>query len=454
MNLDQQLETQPDSTPKREQPAKELLTTENEPSSKVHWAYYFAMAGSMLLAVGFYVGIYFLNQMSTTTLSYYYGNAFAVASNSVGAGATAAATLQTTQPTADVTSIVKTVGFGWLMWKLANSFYIIDVTGKLVWWRKLIGASISVLGLLALDVIMTWMMLQSYADWVFVAAALGLTVVLGLLLHINHEPKPAWHVLFRNGLLPFLGYAVIVAVYWLALPYLYQILNTMNNGTSLTGSIIFFYVFPLIDTLLVCFAILLNWSCSPECHQFLSQLNMLLMGYRVGIMLLISYYEVEFYYILGFCMLRNLFLSYVLEVHHLANFNIATVMWVLAYYVNYLFSFNPLIGINKTIISVNYSNYQTTNTNTVLYGLYSTSYPYSGAYSDSATGTGGLNMSFTGTVVYFVAGIIWVGETFTTRYRLQKIDWKFPFFCLFGVMLFFVGLSSALNISTLSANVF
>lgn len=173
------------------------------------------------------------------------------------------------------------------------------------------------------------------------------------------------------------------------------------------------------------------------------------MGYRVGIMLLISYYEVEFYYILGFCMLRNLFLSYVLEVHHTANFNTATIVWVLAYYVNYFFSFNPLIGVNRTIISVNYTNYQATNTDTVLYGLYNTAYPSSTSYSDTATGTNNMNLGFSGTVWFVVALIIWVGETFTTRYRLVKIDWKFPIFCLFGVMLFFVGISSALNIATL-----
>jgi|JI6StandDraft_1071083.scaffolds.fasta_scaffold16436_7 hypothetical protein len=153
-------------------------------------------------------------------------------------------------------------------------------------------------------------------------------------------------------------------------------------------------------------------------------------------------------------MLRNLFLSYVIEVQHLANYNTATIGWILAYFVNYLFSFNPLIGLNKTIISVNYANYQTTNTDTVLYNLYNTSYPYSSAYNDSTAGSGGLNLSFSGSVVFFVAPIIWVGETFTSRYRLVKIDWKFPVYCLFGVMLFFVGLSSALNISTMKNSVF
>lgn len=263
MNPEQQLETQPDSTPKREQPAKQLLTTNGDEPEPVHWAYYLAMFASMLLAVGFYVGMYFLNNMLATTLSYYYGNNFVVAENSVGAASATAATLSTTAPTADVTTIAKAVGFGWLMWKLANSFYVLDVTLKLSWQRKLIGAGISFLGLMALDILMTIFMLPVYAEWQFVLAALGLTSILGMCLHINIEPRYKWGLIFRNAFLPFLGYAIIVAVYWLAMPYLYLVLTSMNSGTTLTGSIIFFYAFPLVDTLLVCLVILLNWSCSP-----------------------------------------------------------------------------------------------------------------------------------------------------------------------------------------------
>jgi len=177
------------------------------------------------------------------------------------------------------------------------------------------------------------------------------------------------------------------------------------------------------------------------------------MGYRVGIMLLVTYYEVEFYYILAFCMLRNLFISYVIDAHYTANNNVAVVCWIVGYYINYFFSFNPLIGINKTIISYNFINYQATNTGTILYGTYSTNYPSSQSYNGS-TGTNGLNLAFNGNVIFFTALIIWAGETFTNRYKLVRIDWKFPFYCLFGVMLFFVGLSSALNITTLQAHIF
>jgi hypothetical protein len=178
------------------------------------------------------------------------------------------------------------------------------------------------------------------------------------------------------------------------------------------------------------------------------------MGYRVGIMLLITYYEVEFYYILAFCILRTLFISYVIDAHYTANNNIAIVCWIVGYYINYMFSFNPLIGINKTIISYNFINYQTTNTYTTLYGPYSTNYPTSSAYNNTNNGTNGLNLTFNGAVIFFTALIIWAGETFTNRYKLVRIDWKFPIYCLFGVMLFFVGLSSALNIDTVRSHIF
>jgi hypothetical protein len=56
-------------------------------------------------------------------------------------------------------------------------------------------------------------------------------------------------------------------------------------------------------------------------------------------------------------MLRNLFVGYVLELQGRANTSIAVPLWVLAYYVNYLFGFLPIIGMCKTIVSYNYANY-------------------------------------------------------------------------------------------------
>jgi maltoporin len=80
----------------------------------------------------------------------------------------------------------------------------------------------------------------------------------------------------------------------------------------------------------------------------------------------------------------------------------------------------------------------------VLYGVNNPAYPNSSSWAAS-----GLNISFQGSVFWLSALIIWVGDTFTQRYNLSRIDWKCIPYSLLGVFLFYVGLSSALNITSL-----
>lgn len=132
------------------------------------------------------------------------------------------------------------------------------------------------------------------------------------------------------------------------------------------------------------------------------------------------------------------------------SFQVSNACWIIAYFINYLFSFNPLLGLNKTIISVNYRNYMTTNTNTILYGWNFPNYPSGTAYNDAATqGSNNINISLLGTILYIAPLVIWVGDAFSQRYVLKRIDWKYWIYCLFGTGLFFLGLSSALCIDTL-----
>lgn len=272
---------------------------------------------------------------------------------------------------------------------------------------------------------------------------LGVAVITAILAQALRWKLDPWHVLLRNSVLPYLTYVVIVALYWLGMPSFYSLLVGALGNTM--GRLTFFYVFPLIDTVLYALLLGLNSLTSPNTHEFNSQIHSLLQGYRVGIILLIGYYEVEFYYILIFFMLRNLFIGYVVEQQALAYTSIATSCWIIAYYINYLFCFIPIIGLHKTIISYNYKNYETTNTPTLLYGTNHPLYPSSTSYTGSD-----MNTSLQGSVFWLSALIIWVGDTFTQRYHNSRIDAKYIAYCLFGVYLFYVGLSSALNIQSLT----
>jgi hypothetical protein len=192
-----------------------MTTNTDEILEKPHWIFYFAMFGSMLLAMGVYIGIYYLNTLHTATVSFYYLNNFTPAPNSLGANNGTATTLSLSK---DAPTIIKTIGFGWLMWKLANCIYIIDVVYKLGWVRKLIGVIVMVLCMLALDILLTVFTPQAYTEWMFVCGVAGLTIILGFMLTIKSEMKYVWHQILRNALLPFFGYSLLIAVYWLAIP--------------------------------------------------------------------------------------------------------------------------------------------------------------------------------------------------------------------------------------------
>lgn len=158
-------EAQPEVTPNHEEPAKPLtvMTTENENREDIKFVWHLAMIGSMLLAQGLYVAMAFLSSMTTSTISYYYGNNFGFASNSVGADTATSTTLQTTQPTMEAASVAKAVGFSWLAWKLSNCIYVLDVVQILSWQRKLIGGLVMVFTMLAIDILLTIFLVQIYA---------------------------------------------------------------------------------------------------------------------------------------------------------------------------------------------------------------------------------------------------------------------------------------------------
>lgn len=257
-----------------------------------------------MLALGIYIGIYFLSQISPTNVnSYYYSTTttFSKSPSSLGPNLTSP-----TSNSQDILVIVKTIGFGWVFWKLGNALYILDVIASTTWQRKLIAAGVMTLSMCALDFVLSALAVNLYEDWMFVLGVAVVTVILGVGLLWGKEK---WHVVVRDSLLPYMTYVGIIVVYWLAMPLLFSQLTTT---LSTAGKLTFFYIFPVIDTILYLLLLGLHSVTSKPTHEFSSQIHLLLQGYRVGIILLINYYEVEFYYILGFFMLRNLFVGYVI----------------------------------------------------------------------------------------------------------------------------------------------
>ncbi len=86
------------------------------------------------------------------------------------------------------------------------------------------------------------------------------------------------------------------------MPQLYKsLINKLSSSVNkyppdldipIDGYLAFFYLYPLVDTFLLGFYIIATNLVDITLKQFMSQIHFLLLGYRVGITLLVGYTEV------------------------------------------------------------------------------------------------------------------------------------------------------------------
>ena len=246
----------------------------------------------------------------------------------------------------------------------------------------------------------------------------------------------------RNAVIPYLSYAFIIGVYWIVFP---QLLKVLSKLPFLYTYISFFLAFPFIDTLLILFNWLMQYAVNEDMKLFVSTANnWLLQGYRVGIILLANFSEVEFYYMLFFMVFRNIFFNFVVKKSKSDRMNVSMTGWIFAFYAGYVLNFYPVCGIMNIVVSKYYSAY--------LHWIYPTLYntnPYVSSLSFPITG---INIFFKGNIAWFSPLMLWAGSTFTQKYHLYKFNWKLLFYNFLGIFLFYEGLVSALAIVTLYTN--
>ena len=240
-------------------------------------------------------------------------------------------------------------------------------------------------------------------------------------------------------MLPYFSYALIIAVYWIAMPQLYKVIGI--HMESIYNELTFFYVFPIIDTLLILFNRGIQKGVSEDMKLFVSTVNnWLLQGYRVGIVLMCSLSEVEFYYLLMLILFRNLFFNYVIKESKTDTMNLSMPGWIFAFYISYIFNFLPVCGISNIVTSFRYTAYVSMN----MPHLYDYNPYFKFSYTPST-----LNILFDGNIVWFAPLLVWGVCSFTQKYHRNKFNWKLVIYNMFGIYLFYVGLISALGVASL-----
>ena len=226
-------------------------------------------------------------------------------------------------------------------------------------------------------------------------------------------------------------------------------LNAEKIGlpTGYDALFLWFYLYPLLD--LALFSMLLggNYFLPPEIKLFTEILHFQLVGYGVGMILLVGYTEVEFYYILGYFIFRNIFVNWVLwKFEKTLNISPCLIGWGLIYYVSFLLNFVPIIGIGRLTISRGFQNAQWSKTPTLLYSTPNTNYA-----NNIYTTFQSPNISFQSNVFWLSGIIIFLGLAVTQQYPRRKPEWKDFFYYLLGIYLFYLGISSALHIGELTS---
>jgi len=74
-----------------------------------------------------------------------------------------------------------------------------------------------------------------------------------------------------------------------------------------------FYGYPVIDLALYSLTLALGTLMDRWLKSFFSQIHFYILGYGVGMILLVGYTEVEFYYLLAYFIFRNIFVNHIMR---------------------------------------------------------------------------------------------------------------------------------------------
>ena len=289
--------------------------------------------------------------------------------------------------------------------------------------------------LLAIDILLTIFGLSFYNEYLFYALYL---IISAIIVGINAKEKCR---ALGNLLIPLLIIPFLCVCYALFLPSLYK--AYVKNMSNYGAVFLIIYSYPAIDLLFYAGTLALGCKMDNWVKGFFSTIHFLLLGYGVGMILIVGYTEVEFYYLLAYFIFRNIFVNYIMRHWQKVVSNPpALPAWIMCYYISYALSYLPVIGIGKLVVAKSFSSYLFSYGNTILYGTPNPLYPYNTPPTTSV----GPNTSLNGNIYWLGAAIIWVGITFTQRFGMWKPSLYDLFYYLFGIRLFYMGIASSLSL--------
>ena len=249
-----------------------------------------------------------------------------------------------------------------------------------------------------------------------------------------------------NTIFPLLIISGLYLIYSLLLPSLYHIYYANLSLMSIIFLII--YAYPVIDLILYSLCLWLGTKVEDDVKALFSVIHYMLLGYGAGMILIVGYTEVEFYYLLGYFIFRNVFVNHIVRKWERVVANPPALPgWGIIYYVSYGLSFIPVVGVGKLVVAKSFMSFIFSKTSTILYGMYNPLYPYSSAPTASLPN---LNTSISGNIFWLSGLIIWLGMTFSQRYDRKSPRVYDFFYYLLGIYLFYLGIACSLSLYNLT----
>lgn len=184
-----------------------------------------------------------------------------------------------------------------------------------------------------------------------------------------------------------------------------------KNLDQMSAVFLVIYLYPLFDLLLYSISLFFGSYMYNDIKDFFGSLHYFMLGYGVGMILLVGYTEVEFYYLLSYFIFRNIFVNWIMRKWERVVCNPPCLPgWAIVYYVSYLINFLPLIGVGKLVVSLGFKSPLFAIASPMLYSVPNPLYP-SSTYAASI-----INSTWSGNIFWLAALIIWLGITLSQKY--------------------------------------
>jgi hypothetical protein len=195
--------------------------------------------------------------------------------------------------------------YSWLLWKLPLMVLLFELVSnqesKVV---RFVPLGVVFVVLLAADIVLSVLLYQLYAEWMFYAGyfVLGMIVV-----GVGNKESPKVPLLTFVYLVLFVAF--MYASYSILLPGLYYV---YVQNIPEAANYLQIYLFPLFDLLFYAILLVGNNKIHQNGRIFASYLHFMQLGYFAGMTMLVGVTEVEFYYLVAYLLFRNFFVNRVM----------------------------------------------------------------------------------------------------------------------------------------------